>query len=88
MSGMICPHCGGKIDLFKVGGGQKAAEELGVPFLGRIPVDPRIVDMCDRGKPFVTDTIDSEARAAFLALVQKIVDLLEPAKKSSLNAED
>jgi Mrp family chromosome partitioning ATPase len=88
MSGMICPHCGGKIDLFKVGGGEKAAEELGVPFLGRIPVDPRIVDMCDSGKPFVTETTDSEARAAFLALIQKIVDLLEPAKNSSLNAED
>jgi Mrp family chromosome partitioning ATPase len=88
MSGMICPHCGGKIDLFKVGGGEKAAEELGVPFLGRIPVDPRIVDMCDRGKPFVTQTTDSEARAAFLALIQKIVDRLEPAEKSFLNAED
>jgi Mrp family chromosome partitioning ATPase len=43
MSGMVCPHCGGRIDLFKVGGGQKAARELGVPFLGHIPIDPLVV---------------------------------------------
>jgi ATP-binding protein involved in chromosome partitioning len=82
MSGMICPHCGGKIDLFKVGGGEKAAEELGIPFLGRIPIDPEIVQMCDRGKPFVTETTNSVARAAFLALIQKLVDLLEPAERA------
>jgi Mrp family chromosome partitioning ATPase len=82
MSGMICPHCGGKIDLFKVGGGEKAAEELGIRFLGRIPVDPRIVEMCDSGKPFVTETANSAARAAFLALIQTIVDLLEPPERA------
>ena len=40
MSGLICPHCGKEIDLFKMGGGEKAAHEMGVPFLGRIPIDP------------------------------------------------
>jgi ATP-binding protein involved in chromosome partitioning len=79
MSGMICPHCGGKINLFKAGGGEKAAEELGIPFLGRIPIDPRIVEMCDRGRPFVAEAADSEAGAAFFALIQEIIDLLEPA---------
>ena len=79
MSGMVCPHCGGKIDLFKVGGGEKAAAELGVPFLGRIPMDPRIVELCDSGKPFVAEGIDSEAKTAFAALTQKLVDALAPA---------
>jgi ATP-binding protein involved in chromosome partitioning len=78
MSGMFCPHCGGKIDLFKVGGGEKAAAELGVPFLGRIPMDPRIVDLCDRGRPFVAEGIESEAKTAFLALTQKLVDAVAP----------
>lgn len=79
MSGMVCPHCGGKIDLFKVGGGEKAAAELGVPFLGRIPMDPRIVELCDSGKPFVAEGLDSEAKTAFMGLTQKLVEALEPA---------
>ena len=53
MSGLICPHCRKKIDLFKTGGGEKAARDLGVPFLGRIPIDPAIVDSTDEGKPFI-----------------------------------
>ena len=40
MSGFVCPHCAGRIDLFKSGGGEKAAQELMVPFLGAIPIDP------------------------------------------------
>ncbi|MCK4419486.1 Mrp/NBP35 family ATP-binding protein [Candidatus Aerophobetes bacterium] len=53
MSGLICPHCGGKIELFKMGGGEKAAQELEVPFLGRIPIEPAIVDSTDQGRPFI-----------------------------------
>ena len=41
MSGLICPHCHNTIDLFKVGGGERAAEQMGVPFLGRDPVGPQ-----------------------------------------------
>jgi len=82
MSGMVCPHCGGKIDLFKIGGGEKAALELGVPFLGRIPMDPRIVQLCDSGKPFVAEGADSEAKTAFMGLTQKLVDALEPAEEA------
>src|SRR3989441_12621851 len=43
MSGLVCPHCGKTIDVFKRGGGESAAKELGLKFLGRIPLDPRIV---------------------------------------------
>ncbi|MBA7704825.1 Iron-sulfur cluster carrier protein [subsurface metagenome] len=53
MSGLICPHCGKEIDLFKTGGGEKAAAELEVAFLGRIPIEPAIVDSTDRGRPFI-----------------------------------
>ena len=49
MSGLACPHCGGTIDLFKTGGGAKAAVELGVPFLGAIPIDPQVVTGGDAG---------------------------------------
>ena len=53
MSGFKCPHCGKEIELFKIGGAEKAANELGVRFLGRIPFDPGIVNSGDSGKPFV-----------------------------------
>jgi len=74
MSGMVCPHCGGKIDLFKEGGGEKAAVELGVPFLGKIPIEPKIVISADEGKPFLTAQADSEASQAFNKIVEKIVE--------------
>ena len=53
MSGMVCPHCGEEIDLFGKGGGAKAAEEVGVPFLGAIPIDPEMRRAGDEGRPFV-----------------------------------
>jgi ATP-binding protein involved in chromosome partitioning len=65
MSGLICPHCHKEISLFKKGGGEKAARDLKVPFLGRIPIDPEMVIDCDRGMPFVTAHPDSEATKAF-----------------------
>lgn len=53
MSGLACPHCGKEIDLFKTGGGEKAAAQLKVAFLGRIPIEPAIVDSTDQGRPFI-----------------------------------
>ncbi len=72
MSGFRCPRCGEEIQLFKVGGGEKAAEELGVPFLGRVPIDPRIVESGDSGEPFVLDFAKSESAEAFREIVEKI----------------
>jgi Mrp family chromosome partitioning ATPase len=76
MSGLICPRCGERIDLFKVGGGERAAQDLGVPFLGRVPIEPRIVEGCDAGKPFVADGKDSPAKEAFLNLTERVVEAL------------
>ncbi|MFQ5722430.1 MAG: P-loop NTPase [Candidatus Aminicenantales bacterium] len=74
MSGLICPHCGQRINLFKEGGGQRAALELGVTFLGKIPIDPQIVSLGDEGKPFITAQPDSEASKAFNKIVEKIIE--------------
>ncbi len=63
MSGFVCPHCGKQTDIFKAGGGEDAAKELGLPFLGRVPLDPRIVIGGDTGKPFVLEHPDSRPRA-------------------------
>lgn len=73
MSGMICPHCGKEIDLFKIGGGEKTAIEMGVPFLGKIPFDPEIVNLGDEGKSFIDARPDSEASKAFMKIVENIV---------------
>jgi ATP-binding protein involved in chromosome partitioning len=72
MSGFRCPHCGEEIKLFKMGGGEKAAKELGVPFLGRVPVDPRIVESGDSGEPFVLDFEKTESAKAFREIVKEI----------------
>jgi Mrp family chromosome partitioning ATPase len=76
MSGMVCPKCGERIDLFKVGGGLKAAKELGVTFLGSIPIDPEVVNACDAGKPIVTGSTDSQAKKAFADLAQKVLAMV------------
>ncbi len=73
MSGMVCPHCGKQINLFKEGGGEKAAKELGVPFLGKIPIDPQIVESGDDGKPFVVHHPESKASKALNKIVEKIL---------------
>lgn len=49
MSGFICPHCKKKLNIFKAGGGKKAADDFNVPFLGSIPLDPTIVEKGDEG---------------------------------------
>jgi ATP-binding protein involved in chromosome partitioning len=73
MSGMVCPHCGKKIDLFKEGGGYRAALELGVPFLGKIPLDPQIVTLGDEGKSFIDAQPKLEAGQAFMRIVDNII---------------
>lgn len=75
MSGLVCPHCGKQINLFKEGGGERAALELGVPFLGKIPIDPKIVELSDSGKPFIIHSPESKASKAFQEIVAKILHM-------------
>lgn len=75
MSGMKCPHCGKTIDVFKTGGGKKAAADLGVPFLGAIPIDPEIVRASDDGKPYVLEHPDSEAAKVLEAIIEEVEKL-------------
>jgi len=74
MSGMICPHCGQEIELFKLGGGKELAEEMSVPFLGRIPLDPQIVASGDSGTPFTESQADSPAAKAFAGVTETILN--------------
>ena len=77
MSGLNCPHCHKEIPLFKIGGGEKAAQDMKVPFLGRIPIDPEMVTDCDRGMPFVTAHPNSEAAQAFKKIANRCKEYIE-----------
>lgn len=79
MSGLICPHCGGEIDLFKKGGGEALAKRYDLPFLGAIPLDPATVVAADRGVPIVTLSEDSPARHGFLMLADAVIAATEEA---------
>lgn len=74
MSGFVCPHCGAETAIFKAGGGGKISREMGVPFLGRIPLDPRICEASDEGTPFILENPRSRAAEAFTEIVAKIED--------------
>jgi ATP-binding protein involved in chromosome partitioning len=76
MSGFICPNCGAKIDVFQSGGGRRISEEMGVPFLGSIPIDQKICESSDKGIPFIAEHRDLPASKAFMEIVQKIEQIL------------
>jgi ATP-binding protein involved in chromosome partitioning len=73
MSGLVCPHCENVVDIFKRGGGEKMAGEMGVPFLGRIPIEPLIVEASDNGKPFLYHYGKTLAAVAFTKAIQPIL---------------
>ncbi len=72
MSGFVCPHCGQKTEIFGSGGGEKMAQETGVPFLGSIPIDPTVGVDSDKGHPFVLEHKDSVAAKAFVEIVNNV----------------
>jgi len=75
MSGFVCPKCGTSIDIFKNGGGEKMASEMEVPFLGKIPIDPKIVEHSDSGRPFLQYIADSETAKAFESVLAPLLSL-------------
>lgn len=66
MSYFICNQCNKRHDVFKVGGGKRVAQELRLPLLAEIPLDPKVTEACDRGQPVVTE--------AFAKLADKILE--------------
>jgi len=72
MSGLVCPKCGEELALFKTGGGRVLAQEMGVPFLGAIPIEPQIVDSGDAGTPFVERHANTRSGTAFADIVSRI----------------
>jgi len=77
MSGLPCPHCGRLIPLFRQGGGERAAEELGVPFLGSLPLSSEMPGHCDRGRPYVLRETTDPLIETLEQVRTRLVDALE-----------
>lgn len=81
MSGFICPHCGEAVDIFKTGGGETMANDMQVPFLGRVPLEPHVVEAGDNGTPYVYTYAKTNAAKSFEAIVAKIENQIIPTQK-------
>jgi len=74
MSGLVCPHCGETIDVFKTGGGEALAREMLVPFLGRVSMDPTVVTAGDEGTPHAYHYERTVSGRAFADIVNVILE--------------
>jgi ATP-binding protein involved in chromosome partitioning len=72
MSFFVCPNCGHQSDIFSTGGAERCAAELGVPFLGRIPIDPVIRASGDAGQPIVAAQPEHPVSKAYVAIAQRL----------------
>ncbi|CAI5759250.1 unnamed protein product [Candida verbasci] len=79
MSGFVCPNCKHESQIFKptTGGGEALCKELNIPFLGSVPLDPRIGKCCDSGECFFDHYPDSPASNAILEVVDRLRDQIE-----------
>jgi ATP-binding protein involved in chromosome partitioning len=79
MAGYACPTCGTVGRLFEGPGGEAMAAQHGLPFLGRVPFDPRLAAAADRGRPFVLDHGDTPAGRALAGVAGALVEAVLPA---------
>jgi ATP-binding protein involved in chromosome partitioning len=76
MSYLDCPHCGERIEVFSHGGGRRAAEAFGVPFLGEIPLDIRVRQGGDEGRPTVVHDPKSGPALVFKEIAEKLAAII------------
>jgi len=72
MAWFTCGECGTRHDVFRTGGGRRTAEQLGVPFLGEVPLEPAVPVSGDEGTPIVARDPQCEVSRAFLAVAGEI----------------
>ena len=72
MSYFLCPHCGGRTDVFAHGGARHEAEKLGVPFLGEVPLDIVIRETSDGGAPVLASAPDGPQAKAYLDIAERV----------------
>ena len=87
MSYLLCPHCNERIDVFSHGGGRKTADQMNIPFLGELALDPAVRIGGDSGQPV---TLGDNA-PAFMSLAESIVkraDEVRQKKGPAIQIED
>lgn len=72
MSYFVCGHCSERTEIFGHGGGARMAEELGIPFLGEVPIDTRVRSGGDEGQPIVVAQPDAPAAQAFRGVAGRV----------------
>jgi ATP-binding protein involved in chromosome partitioning len=72
MSFFLCPHCGGRSDIFDHGGARREAEKLGTEFLGEIPLDMEIRETSDGGRPVVVSNPDGKHAQTYKAIASRV----------------
>ncbi len=72
MSHFVCPHCEEKTYIFREGGGEKVSRDLGLPFLGGIPIDPEVVACGDEGEPIVVRNPQAVASQAYQEITRRV----------------
>ena len=77
MSYFVCDGCGKRHEIFRYGGGRRTSEELGVPFLGEVPLDPKVTWGGDQGDPVVVSAPDSPASKALREVARQVIARLE-----------
>ena len=82
MSYMMCPHCNHEIDVFSTGGGERTAEQYGVPFLGRIELDPTIRQGGDSGHPVVLGGEQANNAKSLFAFARKVLERVQEVESS------
>jgi len=76
MSYFVCPHCGGRSEIFSHGGARREAERLGMEFLGEIPLDIAIRETSDSGQPITVSDPDSPHARAYRAIADRLAEKL------------
>jgi ATP-binding protein involved in chromosome partitioning len=77
MSQFACPHCGTTTDIFGSAGGQRIADEYGVPLLARLPLDPATREAGDAGTPITIRRPQSAQAVAFAELARAVMKRLD-----------
>jgi len=72
MSGFVDPESGRRFELFSSGGGRRLADELGVDLLGSIPLQPRLAELADAGRPILVAEPESAAAGALQSVADQV----------------
>jgi len=88
MSGFACPKCGEVTQVFRTGAGQEIARDMLVPYLGAIPLDPKVAETCDNGRAFVHHFASTPTAKALLAIARPLLALDDKKTEADKDRKD